>query len=171
MRKKLLFCFCITLLTVTAVSAQSHQTSRRITNLDLEKYRDARMAADKELRENYEKLGFPSPQELERRREKSRVETEELAAKLRAERLEQERLDAQREAESRRMIVYNRGIVRQNDVYFSSGYSSGYFYSPYVNPYWRPRTYGQPGYYAAGQFWPTGPATNPRPLFIRPRNR
>ena len=163
MRKKLLFCFCITLLTVTAASAQG----RQVTNLDLEKYRVTRVAADKELRENYEKLGFPSPEELERRREKSRVETEELAAKLRADRLEQERLDAQREAASGRVTVYNRDVIRQNDWYLSGGY----YYSPYVNRYPRPRTQGQPGYFAGGQFWPTGPATKARPLFIRPRNR
>ncbi len=148
MRKKLLFCFCITLLTVTPGSAQG----RQITNLDLQKYRDARVAADKELGENYEKLGFPSPEELERRREKSRVETE--------------RLDVQREIASRHVTVYSRDI-RQNDGYLSSGY----YYSPYVNRYPRPRTQGQPGYFAGGQFWPTGPATRPRPLFIRPRNR
>ncbi len=164
MRKKLLFCFCITLLTVTVASAQS---SRPITNLDLQKYRDSRIAAEKELRENYETLGFPSPEELERRREKSRVETEELAAKLRTDRIEQERLDAQRERMSRSVTVYNRDVVRQNDLYLSNGY----YYSPYVNRYPRPRTQGQPGYFAGGQFWPTGQAAKPRPLFIRPRNR
>lgn len=163
MRKKLLFYFCITLLIVTAASAQG----RQITNLDLEKYRVTRVAADKELRENYEKLGFPSPTELERRREKSRVETGELAVKLRADRIEQERIDAQREAASRRAIIYTRDGFRQNDVYFSNGY----YYSPYVNRYPRPRTQGQPGYFAGGQFWPTGAATKPRPLFTRPQNR
>lgn len=163
MRKKLLFCFCIPLLIVTAASAQG----RQITNLDLEKYRVTRVAADKELRENYEKLGFPSPTELERRREKSRVETEELAAKLRTDRIEQERLDTQREVASSRVIVYNRDIVRQNDWHLSNGY----YYSRYVNRFPRPRTQGQPGYFAGGQFWTTGPATKPQPLFIRPRNR
>ena len=163
MRKKLLFCFCITLLTVTAASAQG----RQVTNLDLEKYRVTRVAADKELRENYEKLGFPSPEELERRREKSRVETERLAVKLSADRIEQERVDAQREAASRFVTVYNRDVVRQNDWYLSSGN----YYSPYGNRYSRPRTQGQTGYFAGGQFWPTGPATKARPLFIRPRNR
>jgi len=159
MRKKLLFCFCITLVTVTAVTAQG----RQITNLDLQKYRDSRVAAEKELRENYEKLGFPSPEELEGRREKSRVETEELAAKLRGDRLEQERVDAQREAPSRSVTVFSRDVVRQNDWYLSNGYS----YSPYANRYPRQRTQGQMGYFAGGQFWPTGPATKPRPLFIR----
>ncbi len=163
MRKKLLFCFCITLLTVTAAPAQD----RQITNLDLEKYRSARVTAEKDLRENYEKLGFPSPEELERRREKSRVETEELAAKLRSDRIDQERIDAQREAESRRITVYDRDIVRQSYGYLSGGY----YYSTYVNRYPRPRTQGQRGYFAGGQFWPTGPATKPRPLFIRPRIR
>jgi len=167
MRKKLLFCFCITLLMVTVASAQSNQISRPMTNLDLQKYRDARIAADKELRENYEKLGFPSPEELERRRETSRLETEELAAKLRTDRIEQERLDAQREAASRRVTVNNRDVVRQSDWYLSNGY----YYSPYVNRYPRQRTQGPTGYFAGGQFWTTGPATKPQPLFIRPRTR
>ncbi|MBK9529824.1 MAG: hypothetical protein IPO41_16270 [Acidobacteria bacterium] len=163
MRKKLLFCFCITLLTVAVASAQS----RQITNLDLQKYRDSRVAAEKELRENYEKLGFPSPEELESRREKSRVQTEELAAQLRADRIEQERVDAQREAASRSVTVFSRDVVRQNGWYLSNGY----YYSPYVNRYPRQRTQGQPGYFAGGQFWPTGLATKPRPLFVRPRTR
>lgn len=161
MRKKLLFCFCITLLTVTTASAQSPKIGRQITNLDLEKYRLERIAADKELRENYEKLGFPSPAELERRSERSRVETEELAARLRVDRIEQERLDAQREAATRRVTVYNRDVIRPNDLYLSSDY----YYSPYVNRYPRPRTQGQPGYFAGGQFWPTGPRTPAKPLF------
>lgn len=169
MRKKLLFCFCITLLTVNAASAQGQQVRRQITNFDLEKYRDARLAAEKDLRENYEKLGFPSPEELERRREKSRTEAEELSLKLRTGRLEEERLDAQREAASSRTVVYNRDVVRQNDGY----YAGGYYYSYYTKPYVRPKRngYTQGGYYAGGQFWPTGGRTAPRPLFVTPRRR
>ena len=38
--------------------------TRTITNADLEKYKQKRLAAEKELRENYRELGFPSPEEL-----------------------------------------------------------------------------------------------------------
>lgn len=163
MRNRLLFCFCISLLAATAAWSQG----RQITNQDLEKYREARLAAERDLRENYEKLGFPSPAELERRREKSRVENDELAAKLRADRLEQERLDTQRAATAPRAFIYSREIVRQNESYFPGGY----YYThtrPIVFP--RQRGYVQGGYFAGGQFWPTGPRTPPQPLFVRPRN-
>ena len=43
-----------------AVGAQT----KKVTNADLEKYRTERLKAEKDLRENYAKLGFPSPEEL-----------------------------------------------------------------------------------------------------------
>ncbi len=72
------------------------QPARTITNADLEKFRNERLKAEKEYNENYERLGFPSPEELQRQIEKSRAEREALAARLAAERLRQEQAEAER---------------------------------------------------------------------------
>lgn len=76
----------------------SAQSTRTITNLDLEKYRQARLAAEQDLRENYEKLGFPSPEEMQKQQEKERLERERLSERLRAERLYREQLEAEKNA-------------------------------------------------------------------------
>ena len=164
MRKKLLFCFCFTLSTVTYATAQA----RTVTNLDLEKYRVERNKAAADLRENYAKLGFSSPEMLERRRIESRSETEKLSAALRAERIERERIAAERE-ESARFAAYYRSTLGETAP---QDYSRQYYWS-YGRRFRRPIVHGQTqtGYFAGGQFWPTGPATKPRPLFVRPRNR
>ncbi|MFZ1701725.1 MAG: hypothetical protein WBO10_12710 [Pyrinomonadaceae bacterium] len=163
MRYKLLFGFGIVCLAVCGVSAQRPT----ITNFDLEKYRQERIRAETDLRENYEKLGFPSPAELERRRVESQKATQELSAKLRAQELEQERIDAQR-AEAARFAAYYQSSRVQTEV---TGYPIEYYWIG-GRRYQRPasRGWSQTGYFAGGQFWPTGSRTKPRPLFtVRPR--
>jgi hypothetical protein len=62
------------------------QTSRRtVTNEDLEKYRQARVKSETEYRENYKKLGMPSPEELEKREADRRAWLEEYSNNKRAE--------------------------------------------------------------------------------------
>jgi hypothetical protein len=62
------------------------QTARRtITNEDLEKYRQARVKSEAEYRENYKKLGMPSPEELEKREAERRVWLEEYSNNKKAE--------------------------------------------------------------------------------------
>lgn len=68
--------------------------TRKVTNADLEKFRAERLEAERQYRQNYERLGLPSPEELERRRAESAREREELSARLRAERLQREQLAA-----------------------------------------------------------------------------
>jgi hypothetical protein len=101
MRKRLIFILCLSFIATVSAAAQS----RTVTNSDLEKFRQKRLAAERDYRENYERLGFPSPEELEKQIEQSRRERSELSARLRAENLERERLDLERqliEAEARR---------------------------------------------------------------------
>lgn len=140
-----------------------------VTNATLEKYKQQRMAAEREYRENYERLGLPSPEELERRREQSRVETEALSAKLRAENMERERLVVQRETNERFAAGHYRNsavpvdqVYREPNYFWS--YGRRYRYPP------RQTYYQQPGYFAGGQFWPTGSRTESRPL-IKIRHR
>ncbi|HSK72353.1 MAG TPA: hypothetical protein VK892_11690, partial [Pyrinomonadaceae bacterium] len=75
---------------IFSVSSLTFAQTKTITNADLEKQRQKRVQAEREYRENYKKLGFPSPEELERQIEESRIEREELSARLRAEKDEQE---------------------------------------------------------------------------------
>ncbi|MBK9768953.1 MAG: hypothetical protein IPP63_19145 [Chloracidobacterium sp.] len=84
--------------------------NKTVTNADLEKYWQARLAADREYRENYERLGMPSPTELDRRREQSRIETERLSEKLRSAELERERLDVLRDSYAQQATSYERVI-------------------------------------------------------------
>ena len=71
------------------VSAQT----RTITNADLQKYREKRIEAQRDLEENYEELGFSSPEERQRRIEESRRQRAELVRDLK----ERDRIQAERE--------------------------------------------------------------------------
>ena len=84
MKKFFLSAFILT----AAISAFAQ--TKTITNADLEKYKQQRLAAEREYRENYEKLGFPSPEELARRNAESQKSLAEQSARLRQERLAEE---------------------------------------------------------------------------------
>jgi len=142
--------------------------SRSVTNADLERFRQARLKAEADYRENYAKWGFPSPEELDRRREESRVETEKLAEQLRAERLERERLAMEREANeaAARSLYLNQSngvdYPYESPFFFSSGGGGRFGRRSLRNT--------QTGYFAGGQFWPTPIVRNiPRPLFVPAR--
>ncbi len=162
---KILFFVCVLMSGVVSVSAQS----KVVTNADLGKYRAEREKAAADYRENYAKRGMPSPEELDRRNEQSRKELAELSATIRIERQERER----REAETRFVEYYPR--EQRTEIVWVNGYPTYYYPGQYYYPNDSgQRVYQQPGYYAGGQFWPTGPQTPPRPqsqtVFIRPRN-
>lgn len=155
--------------------------TKSVTNAQLEKFRQERLKAEKEYRENYERLGMPSPEELERRREQSQKEMEELSAKLRAERLERERIEAEQEAARINYLNSQSGVVVEpsyvpfaSSTYvpfesYSYSYGYPYYYPRYRFPYRKFRPRGQTGYFAGGQFWPTpAPDNRPRPMFRRP---
>ncbi|HMQ02329.1 MAG TPA: hypothetical protein PKD26_00235 [Pyrinomonadaceae bacterium] len=93
MRSKVLLSIFFSCIFVHLADAQP---ARTITNADLEKFRLERLKAEKEYRENYERLGFPSPEELQRQIERGRIEREALSARLAAERIRQEQADAER---------------------------------------------------------------------------
>ncbi len=66
--KKLMFAFFAATLMAVSVDAQTDA----VTNRDLEKYQAERLKAEADLRENYKRLGFPSPEELKRRSDRIR---------------------------------------------------------------------------------------------------
>ncbi|HRI02768.1 MAG TPA: hypothetical protein PLL77_03400 [Pyrinomonadaceae bacterium] len=163
MKIRILFLVFIIIAATGAAFAQS----KTVTNDDLSKYKQERVKAEAELRNNYAKLGFPSPEERAARDAESVKQTVELSARLRNERLERERIDAQNAANAQYSAALLRAVQQQNTV----EYSSQSYFGGYYNGWWRPRPIGrvgyqQPGYFAGGQFWPTGPATKPRPVWV-----
>ena len=86
MKKSLLFILCLIFIAVGSAFAQT----KMVTNQNLEKFRQKRLQAEREYKENYEKLGFPSPEELEQRREESRFDAEEAIARQKQQRTETE---------------------------------------------------------------------------------
>jgi DNA gyrase/topoisomerase IV subunit A len=150
------------------VSAQT----RTVTNNDLKKYKTERERAERELREDYQRLGLPSPEERAKLNEKEAKEMSELAARLRNSRIAQE--NARRAAEE---VTISAQPPVQAIVVVESG--QPVYYYPWQGGWYRyPGSYmggrrlpQQNGYFAGGQFWPTGPITRPRParLFGRPR--
>ena len=161
MKQRVLFFLCV----LTALAGFAMAQGKVVTNADLEKYRQARLTAEREYRENYERLGMPSPAELERRREQSRIETERLSEKLRDNELERERLNASVEYFQQPILpVANISVQGQ-------GYAPVYYWSDgrrYRSP--RPQyVYQQSGYIGGGTFWPTGSRTRSQPVFKRVR--
>jgi hypothetical protein len=127
MKRNLLFFVVFLSVAAGAVVGQT----RTVTNADLEKFRQERLKNEKDYRENYARLGFPSPEELQRRSEQSSKETSELAAKFRAEEREKQRLERSRQTGSNILLLNTGG--RQ--------YSSPYFYSyPLYNNFYPGRS-------------------------------
>lgn len=112
----------IALILIATVGSTLGQT-RTVTNKDLEKFKQKRLAAERDYRENYAKWGFPSPEELEREREESVAERQRLSAQLRQNRLELERAEAERAF-----------AQREAAMAYSTGFSQPYYY-PYAGTY------------------------------------
>ncbi len=133
MKKRLLFILCSIFITVGFVSAQT--AKRTVTNADLEKFRQKRLAAEKSYRENYARLGFPSPEEMEKERVESRKELARLSARIENENFQLEQMRRaeanQREHDTLRIIQFNQGAGYGNGYYppFYSGGFVGYGYS------------------------------------------
>ena len=150
MKQRSLFVFCLMLGMAGYVAAQS----KSVTNADLKRYQQDRLKAEQDYLENYARLGMPSPEEIERRREKSRVEMEKLSEKLRQEELQRYAITTQQRADQPSSATYD-----------SSGYP-GYYYPYWDGAIWsaswvRPRfrrhhvtPYGVYGHVGGGQFWP-----------------
>jgi hypothetical protein len=121
--------------------------TQTVTDKDLEKFREKRLKAERDYRENYERLGMPSPEELERRRVEDRKVLIEWADKLRRERYERD----VREAELAWRAYESSQRQTVHDIQVVSGYSKPY-YAPYYNYARRPfkRRFGQSFGWRAG---------------------
>jgi hypothetical protein len=162
---------------VLAVAVVAQAQRRTVTNVDLERYRQERVQAEDALRQEYARNGI-SYDEVMRRNKESQKDLMELAAKLRAERLERERAEAERE-QAMWLAAAARANAQTGELVTTSNYAdSGVFPGSYYYGYGyggRRRVrfgamsgYTQPGYFAGGQFWSTGPITPPRPAWSVP---
>lgn len=109
-----------------------------VSNSDLTKFRDRRIAAEKEYRENYQRLGMPSPEEIETDRVAYINNTQEMSARLRKEQAERYAALAyesyQRQSnQSYRLISGPVRFISYNGGYYTNG---GHYY-PYREPRWR----------------------------------
>ncbi len=147
----------------TAIGEAFAQSST-ITNADLTKYKQLRLEAEADLRENYAKLGFASPEERELRNARSAKEAGEISARLRSERIERERIEAQTAANAQYASALARAIQPSTPQYFEPTYLGGFYYHRQRVRGARYFPHQQEGYFAGGQFWPTGPRTPLRPL-------
>lgn len=163
MTKKLSIIFCLATLSAAVSVAQT----KVVTNADLARYKTERLNAERDLRENYARLGFASPEEMAKREAASREEMFDLSARLRRERLEREarRAEAQRVAAPLVVPVYQTPQTAETLVVGGYRYPRNNWRRPFP---WR---YQQPGYFAGGQFWPTGPRTPSAPIFAPKRKR
>ena len=165
--------------TQTTQTAPARQ-ARTITNLDLEKYRQERVRAEDDYRANYEKLGLPSPEELEKRRIEDAKVSAELAARLRYEREFREYAQAQQAASANTTIYVPQQYYITEDNYRRSiyGYIPYYNYAPVARPRygnypdWRATPGGvvyEPGGRSSNIWSPN--TTKPAPAFkpVRPR--
>lgn len=103
-----------------------------VSNSDLSKFRDRRISAEKEYRENYLRLGMPSPEQIEKDRIAYIANTQELSARLRREAIEREAREA--------ALIYESAVQRQTEhwprtiggpvvaVPYFSGYYTSYGY-------------------------------------------
>lgn len=163
MTQRSLFIFCLIVCSAGLAAAQS------VTNADLEKYKQARLKAESDYRENYRKWGFPSPEELDRQRQQSSVEAEQLSAKLRSDRLAREKIEAERRAKERVTAApygYQGFESQWPNYWYGYGYGTYWGYGRRHRPRVTPH-YGS-GYFAGGQFWPTpGSQTRSAPMWIQ----
>jgi hypothetical protein len=78
---------CIVILSLTAAFSAFAQT-KTITNSDLEKYRQKRVESEKKLKEDYARMGFPSPEEIEKQNAQRRFRMEQYSDQLRQQSLQ-----------------------------------------------------------------------------------
>ncbi|MEZ5308152.1 MAG: hypothetical protein R2684_13480 [Pyrinomonadaceae bacterium] len=85
--------------------------AKTVTNSDLEKFRQKRLAAERDLRENYREMGFRSPEEMERENEKAR---------------EQRRADVARKLETKRWVEFqmSQQPVSNEEYYYQYNLST-----------------------------------------------
>ncbi len=141
MKKRAIFVLAL----VFGISSFAFAQSKTVTNATLEKFRQKRLQAEWDLRQNYREMGFPSPEEMERQDEESRIRRSELSQKLREERLARESMQMERER-----LNLERQYIQMNNGQDNSVPANNY---PYPNPSFVDYgQYGTSGYVYPGFF-------------------
>lgn len=125
---------CIAILSLASVVSTFAQT-KTVTNADLEQFRQKRVESEKKLREDYARMGFPSPEELDRQNRRRRAELEQYSTRL-SDRRTQTQNDLIIRANILRtqiasidaQINYLRG---QGNSYNNQSFVYSYGYAPY----------------------------------------
>lgn len=142
--------------------------TQTVTNADLERFREKRLQAEREYRENYARLGMPSPEQIEKQREEDVSRIVEIGDRLRRERLEREirsiELATLAARNSAQGVVYQPVIVREQ---------SGYFYGTTFyrgRPHWQkwPRSRQPVIWRAAGGMVYWEPGSRPSSIWSSP---
>jgi hypothetical protein len=167
MARRMLFILCLVSMTGVVGYAQARRT---VTNSDLERYRQQRVAAEQELRTDYSRLGFASPEERARQNSVSEQELLDLSQRLKQERLERERMELEREQMMLLMFPpvepgFN-DVVEPGDQFLPTTWGFGLGGGRFRRGFRGQRQHR--GYFAGGQFWPQGSRTPARPAFVRP---
>lgn len=144
----------IAILTLTVGFSASAQT-KTVTNADLEKYRQARLESEKDLRENYRELGFPSPAELDKYYRQQQTDLEKLAARLQQEELERRQLALQAE----NLRLQNSYWRDSSNSYYQPSLTQPYFYGYSDYGY-----FNQPVYKSYPRYFPRRRAINQNPI-------
>ncbi len=114
---------------LSTICAMAQDNSvKTVTNADMEKYRLARVKSDEDYRQNYQRLGLPSPEELEKRETERQKRLSELSEKLAFRRLQNEyfeQMNARAAAGDTPQIIY-----LDADGNYGPAYSTGY--TPYL---------------------------------------
>lgn len=123
-------------LVVVGVLLANAQTGT-VTNADLEKYRAKRVAAEEALQQKYAELGFPSPVEIERQRNRDYWDKIELGQKLQQQRYEREKLEAERAERERLVRIAAEASIaaaaaQSKEVIIERQDNTGYLYGYYV---------------------------------------
>jgi hypothetical protein len=127
---------------IFSVASVVFAQTKTVTNKDLEKFRQKRLQAERDYRQNYERLGFPSPEELEKNRIEDQKNLIEFSQQLQFQRLEREA--AQAEAEKQALWAQNQYL---QSLVNDSNYQSSGFYTGYS-----PDNYGYFNSYRSGYF-------------------
>jgi hypothetical protein len=144
MKKRILLVLSLIFSISTIASAQV----KTVTNAELEKFRQKRVAAEKEYLATYAERGLPSPQQLEKERLEEKLRADERWAQI-----EKEKSDAADEDQSPLQILVlpasndyrSDGAVTNRNYFYGATpyfYTGGYYNLPrYRSNYDRRRRY------------------------------
>ena len=129
---KLMFACSFTLVFAAVACSQT----RLVTNADLEKYRQKRVSAEKELNENYAKLGFESPDIRAKRNAQSTQEMIALSDRLRTQVLARELAAAEAERQRAEQARYDAIIRALAAERMQPVENSGFLYNGFYHQGW-----------------------------------